>query len=100
MASLSSEPLAEEMGNSRSQGFKRILRSRWTFLGLQVLDLFTTLYAFHAGALEVNPLVAHLTVFFGRFRGEPRPQRFHVGGQLIQNFFTHGMSPVYRDSNN
>jgi Domain of unknown function (DUF5658) len=69
MASLSSEPLAEEMGNSRGEGFKRILRSRWTFLGLQVLDLFTTLYAFHAGALEVNPLVAHLTVFFGRFRG-------------------------------
>lgn len=25
--------------------------------------------AFHMGALEVNPLVAHLTVTFGRFRG-------------------------------
>jgi hypothetical protein len=69
MASISSEPCAEEMGNSRSEGFKRFLRSRWTFVGLQVLDLLTTLYAFHAGALEVNPLVAHLTVFFGRFRG-------------------------------
>ena len=57
------------MGNSRSEGFKRILRSRWTFVGLQVLDLLTTLYAFHLGALEVNPLVAHLTVLFGRFRG-------------------------------
>ena len=69
MASLSSEPLTEEMGNSRSEGFKRILRSRWTFVGLQVLDLLTTLYAFHAGALEVNPFVAHLTMLFGRFRG-------------------------------
>jgi hypothetical protein len=69
MASISSEPCAEEMGNSRSEGFKRILRSRWTFVGLQVLDLLTTLYAFHLGALEVNPLVAHLTVLFGRFRG-------------------------------
>ena len=57
------------MGNSRSEGFKRILRSRWTFVGLQVLDLLTTLYAFHLGAFEVNPLVAHLTVVFGRFRG-------------------------------
>lgn len=69
MASISSEPCAEEMGNSRSEGFKRFLRSRWTFVGLQVLDLLTTLVAFHLGALEVNPLVAHLTVLFGRFRG-------------------------------
>jgi hypothetical protein len=69
MASISSEPCAEEMGDSRSEGFKRFLRSRWTFVGLQVLDLLTTLYAFHAGALEVNPLVAHLTVSFGRVRG-------------------------------
>src|SRR5260370_38524803 len=68
MASLSSEPLTEEIGNSPSEGFKRILRSRWTFIGLQVLDLITTLYAFHAGALEVNPFVAHLTMLFGRFR--------------------------------
>ncbi len=69
MASLSSEPYATDIANSRSEGFKRILRSRWTFIGLQVLDLFTTLYAFHAGALEVNPFVAHLTMLFGRFRG-------------------------------
>ena len=69
MASISSEPCAEEMGNSRSAGYKRFLRSRWTFVGLQVLDLLTTLYAFHAGGLEVNPLVAHLTMLFGRFRG-------------------------------
>jgi hypothetical protein len=69
MASISSEPCAEEMGNSRSERCKRFLRSRWTFVGLQVLDLLTTLYAFHAGAIEVNPLVAHLTVLFGRFGG-------------------------------
>jgi hypothetical protein len=69
MASISSEPYAGEMGNSRGEGFKRILRSRWTFVGLQVLDLLTTLYGFHVGGLEVNPLVAHLTVLFGRFRG-------------------------------
>jgi len=47
----------------------RTFRSRWTFVGLQVLDLLTTLAAFHVGAFEVNPLVAHLTVQFGRFRG-------------------------------
>ena len=48
---------------------RRIYRSRWTFAALQVLDLLTTLAAFHVGALEVNPLVARLTVEFGRFRG-------------------------------
>jgi|ERR1700687_592564 len=69
MSSISSEPCADEIGNTRSEGFKRILRSRWTFVGLQVLDLLTTLYAFHVGAFEVNPLVAHLTVSFGRVRG-------------------------------
>jgi hypothetical protein len=69
MASISTEPCADGMENPRSEGFKRILRSRWTFLGLQVLDLLTTLYAFHLGAMEVNPLVAHFTVLFGRVRG-------------------------------
>ena len=49
--------------------FSRVLRSRWTFAGLQVLDLLTTLVAFHVGAFEINPLVAHLTLQFGRFRG-------------------------------
>jgi hypothetical protein len=33
------------------------------------LDLLTTLYAFHAGAFEANPLVARLTVVFGDFGG-------------------------------
>jgi len=31
---------------------REIFRSRWTFVALQVLDLLTTLAAFHAGALE------------------------------------------------
>jgi hypothetical protein len=48
---------------------ERVLRSRWTFAALQVLDLLTTLAAFHFGALEVNPLVARLTIQFGRLRG-------------------------------
>src|SRR5258707_12988960 len=49
--------------------FGRVLRSRITFLVLQVLDLLTTLAAFHVGAFEVNPLVARFTVIFGAFRG-------------------------------
>jgi len=55
--------------NARSEGFKRILDSRWTFVGLQVLNLLTTLYAFHVGLFEANPFVTHLTLLFGRFRG-------------------------------
>lgn len=30
--------------------FRSVLRSRWTFAALQVLDLLTTLVAFHVGA--------------------------------------------------
>ena len=48
---------------------RRVVRSRWTFAALQVLDLLTTFAAFHVGAFEVNPLVAHLTAQFGRLRG-------------------------------
>ena len=48
---------------------RRVVRSRWTFAALQVLDLLTTLAAFHVGAFEVNPLVAHLTKQFGRLHG-------------------------------
>ena len=69
MASIPTETVVDEMEATRSTGFRLFLRSRWTFLGLQVLDLLTTLYAFHAGALEVNPLVARLTILFGRFGG-------------------------------
>ena len=32
---------------------------------LQGLDLLTTLVAFRMGALEANPLVAHLVAMFG-----------------------------------
>jgi hypothetical protein len=46
-----------------------ILRSRWTFAALQVLDLLTTLAAFRAGGFEASPLVARLTAHFGGFRG-------------------------------
>jgi len=69
MASPSSEPTSLGVRNSQSEPVRQILFSRWTFVGLQVLDLLTTMYAFHTGALEVNPLVAHLTTMFGYFRG-------------------------------
>jgi hypothetical protein len=59
---------SEEQREWRALG-ERVLRSRWTFAALQVLDLLTTLAAFHFGALEVNPLVARLTIQFGRLRG-------------------------------
>ncbi len=63
-------PLPQTLPATRWQAFLRsIVRSRWTFAGLQVLDLLTTLAAFHFGAFEVNPLVAQLTLHFGRFRG-------------------------------
>ena len=44
-------------------------RSRWTFVALQVLDLLTTVAVFHAGGVELNPLVARLTLHFGRLGG-------------------------------
>ena len=47
----------------------KILRSRWLFATLQVLDLLTTLAAFHVGAFEMNPLVARLALQFGQVRG-------------------------------
>jgi hypothetical protein len=48
---------------------RKLIRSRWTFVALQVLDLVTTLTAFHLGAFEVNPMVVHLTLLFGRIGG-------------------------------
>jgi hypothetical protein len=47
----------------------KVLNRRCTFAILQVLDLLTTLAAFRVGAFAVNPIVAHLTVSFGRFSG-------------------------------
>jgi len=46
-----------------------IFTARASFIVLQVLDLVTTLIAFHFGAFEVNPLVAHLTRLFGPIGG-------------------------------
>ena len=48
---------------------RQSFHSHWTFAALQVLDLLSTFADFHAGAFEVNPLVAHLTLHFGRFGG-------------------------------
>ena len=39
------------------------------FILLQILDLLTTLAAFRVGGFEVNPLVANLTIHFGRVGG-------------------------------
>jgi hypothetical protein len=67
-------PTLSELSKSAEQRewrvvVKRLIRSRWTFAALQLLDLLTTLAAFHFGAFEVNPMVAHLTTQFGRVRG-------------------------------
>jgi len=42
-----------------------LLHAKSSFIVLQVLDLITTLVAFHFGAFEVNPLVYRLTALFG-----------------------------------
>jgi hypothetical protein len=47
----------------------KVLHSKITFIVLQVLDLLTTLAAFHIGAYEVNPLVASLAMLFGPVGG-------------------------------
>jgi uncharacterized membrane protein len=69
MSSIPSEPSAAEVAAPSRSIFKKLLHSHWTFAVLQGLDLLTTMVAFRMGAFEVNPLVAHLTVTFGRFRG-------------------------------
>ena len=47
----------------------RTLNTRSSFILLQLLDLLTTLAAFRVGGFEVNPLVASLTIHFGRLGG-------------------------------
>lgn len=69
MSSISSESPAPELSNPGKSVFRKLANSHWTFVGLQGLDLLTTMIAFRMGAFEVNPLVAHLTVTFGRFGG-------------------------------
>src|SRR5437879_1324438 len=49
--------------------FLRALNTRSSFILLQVLDLLTTMAAFRVGGSEVNPLVASLTIHFGRLGG-------------------------------
>ncbi len=70
--SMTSPGFGPQLKQSSANGYapiQRIVRSRWTFIVLQTLDLITTLAAFRAGAFEINPLVAHLTVYFGRLGG-------------------------------
>jgi len=69
MSSIPSEPPTTEISSPWKSAFKKLVNSHWTFIGFQALDLLTTMLAFRMGALEVNPLVAQLTVIFGRFRG-------------------------------
>jgi hypothetical protein len=69
MGSISTPPQVERSESDRRSKVGKVLFSRWTFVALQVLDLTTTLIAFRLGAMEVNPLVAHLTVYFGRTGG-------------------------------
>jgi hypothetical protein len=61
--------MPEQAQPQRLVVLRKIIRSQWTFATLQVLDLLTTLAAFHLGGLEVNPLVARLTLLFGRLGG-------------------------------
>lgn len=42
-----------------------VLTARSSFIVLQVLDLATTLIAFHYGAFELNPLIGRLTRILG-----------------------------------
>jgi hypothetical protein len=69
MASIPSQTPAAEFQSPWKVGFRKVVNSRWTFVGLQALDLLTTLLAFRMGGMEVNPMVAHFTVIFGRARG-------------------------------
>lgn len=69
MSSVPSQSPAERISPSWKATLKVLVKSRWTFVALQVLDLLTTMWAFRMGAVEVNPVVAHFTVMFGKFRG-------------------------------
>lgn len=50
-------------------GARTVLQSHWTFATLQLFDILTTLLAFRAGAVEVNPLVGHFNAHFGAIGG-------------------------------
>lgn len=66
---MNSNPTVQLEPSQTPSPLRQILRSHWTFAVLQLLDLLTTMAAFHVGAFEVNPLVARLTFHFGRFGG-------------------------------
>ena len=69
MTSNSATPIAVEIEPGWKLRVKSLFRSRITFIVLQLLDLLTTMAAFHVGAYEVNPLVARFTVAYGPLRG-------------------------------
>ena len=52
----------------------KIFQAKWSFVALQFLDLATTLFAFHLGGYEVNPLVARMTAVFWSHRRRCRQQ--------------------------
>jgi uncharacterized protein DUF5658 len=54
----------------------KIAQSKWTFVVLQILDILTTLAAFHGGGFEANPIVARLTRELGVTGGL-------IGGKVI-----------------
>ena len=47
----------------------KIFQAKWSFVALQLLDLATTLFAFHLGGYEMNPVVARMTAIFGPIGG-------------------------------
>lgn len=67
--STSTQPPVDDLKSEPRSGLRKLLFSRWTFVVLQLLDLSTTLIAFRLGGMEMNPLVAHLTIYFGRTGG-------------------------------
>jgi len=49
MASIPSQTPAGECGRPWNVGFRKVVNARWTFVGLQALDLVSTLLAFRMG---------------------------------------------------
>jgi hypothetical protein len=47
----------------------KIFQAKWSFVTLQLLDLATTLFAFHLGGYEMNPLVARMATILGPIGG-------------------------------
>src|SRR2546425_9856781 len=47
----------------------KIFQAKWSFVALHLLDLATTLFAFHLGGYAMNPLAARMTAIFARIGG-------------------------------